>query len=434
MTGFSLSKLVASTLLPLAVVAQCYNDTSGGVLPGPTWPSTYDLLKRNAFVTREGSSLYLLGKEFRMVGPNIYWLGLDENVIPNPSYPSRTRVLEVMADVSAMRGTVIRGHTLGISVGTPLSIEPSLNQWNDKAYEAIDFAILAARLYGLKLLIPLTDNYNWYHGGKYQFIQWAGIPFSGQGADITPPDVGAYFYNNTAVINSFKTYITRHLNHVNQYTGIALKDDPTILGWETGNELSAVRFGDGPAPAKWTREIGQLVKGLAPKHLLFDGTYGIYPGTDQLDVKEVDCFTDHFYPRNITKYTVGRDLVQAKDKNYFVGEFDWTGDHGGDDLQAFLDAVKAGKGVGSIYWSMFGHDSDCCTYVEHNDGFSFYYPGRTPDMQARAKILTKHAADLNGATAPNVLPAIACPQYSFPASLFLGNVTKSWNDVVKLFT
>lgn len=75
MTGFSLSKLVASTLLPLAVVAQCYNDTSGGVLPGPTWPSTYDLLKRNAFVTREGSSLYLLGKEFRMVGPNIYWLG-----------------------------------------------------------------------------------------------------------------------------------------------------------------------------------------------------------------------------------------------------------------------------------------------------------------------------------------------------------------------
>lgn len=127
-----------------------------------------------------------------------------------------------------MRGTVIRGHTLGISVGTPLSIEPSLNQWNDKAYEAIDFAILAARLYGIKLLIPLTDNvsnltspcghsltsvqYNWYHGGKYQFIQWAGIPFSGQGAEITPPDVGAFFYNNTAIVNNFKTYITRHLN------------------------------------------------------------------------------------------------------------------------------------------------------------------------------------------------------------------------------
>ncbi|KAG8734814.1 hypothetical protein FRC10_011398 [Ceratobasidium sp. 414] len=322
MPGSSLARLVVAALLPLSVIAQCSNnDTTGGVLPGPTLPSAEDLLKRNSFVTRKGSSLYLLGKEFRMVGPNIYWLGLDENVVPNPSYPSRTRVLEVMADVSAMRGTVIRGHTLGISVGTPLSIEPALNQWNDKAYEAIDFAILAARLYGIKLLIPLTDNYNWYHGGKYQFIQWAGIPFSGSGADITPPDVGAYFYNNTKIVDSFKTYITRHLNHVNQYTGIALKDDPTIIGWESGNELSAARFGDGPAPAKWTKEIGQLIKKLAPEHL--------------------------FYPRNITKYTIGRDLVHDKNKNYFVGEFDWTGNHGGDDLQAFLDAVKDGRGVGS---------------------------------------------------------------------------------------
>lgn len=38
--------------------------------------------------------------------------------------------------------------------------------------------------------------------------------------------------------------------------------------WETGNELAAVRFGDGPAPAAWTKEIGDLVKSLAPKHLL----------------------------------------------------------------------------------------------------------------------------------------------------------------------
>jgi mannan endo-1,4-beta-mannosidase len=55
-------------------------------------------------------------------------------------------------------------------------------------------------------------QYNWYHGGKYQFIQWHGIPFQGTGADITPPDVGAFFYNTTAIVDSFKRYITRHLN------------------------------------------------------------------------------------------------------------------------------------------------------------------------------------------------------------------------------
>lgn len=76
------------------------------------------------------------------------------------------------------------------------------------------------------------------------------------------------------------------MKHVNRYTGIALKDDPTIMGtiffslfsvsgakirvviaWESGNELSGARFGDGPAPPSWTKEIGELVKNLAPKQL-----------------------------------------------------------------------------------------------------------------------------------------------------------------------
>lgn len=82
----------------------------------------------------------------------------------------------------------------------------------------------------------------------------------------------------------------RHGKHINQFTGVALKDDPTILGqdmgilavftclindtnttsgvgWESGNELSGARFGDGPAPADWTKEIGDIVKSLAPNHL-----------------------------------------------------------------------------------------------------------------------------------------------------------------------
>ncbi len=48
------------------------------------------------------------------MGPNVYWLGLDENVIPavgepfyaptNSSYPTKGRITEVMAMVKAMGG------------------------------------------------------------------------------------------------------------------------------------------------------------------------------------------------------------------------------------------------------------------------------------------------------------------------------------------
>jgi mannan endo-1,4-beta-mannosidase len=42
------------------------------------------------------------------------------------------------------------------------------------------------------------------------------------------------FYTDSRVIDGFKQYIKALLNHVNRYSGIALKDDPAIMGWETG--------------------------------------------------------------------------------------------------------------------------------------------------------------------------------------------------------
>ncbi|KLO17386.1 glycoside hydrolase [Schizopora paradoxa] len=396
-----------------------FNDTSGGVFTGPASPSAKDLLKRNSFVTREGTSLQLLGEPFRMVGANIYWLGLDENVIPDPSYPSKQRVLEAFADVSVMRGSTVRGHTLGISVGNPLSVEPSLDFFNDAAYESIDFAITVARVYGIKLLIPLIDNYNYYHGGKYQFIEWNGIPFNGTGADITPPDVGAFFYNTTRIVNSFKRYVTQHLNHVNQFTGIALKDDPTILGWESGNELSGARFGDGPAPAAWTKEIGELIKSFAPKQLFMDGSYGIFPETGQLENEVVDIFSDHFYPPNITRFSTGFSEVSKAGRNYLAGEYDWTGLNGGDDLTTFLSTIKDSKGAGDIFWSLFGHDDACCEFVEHDDGESFYYlrQNTTNLYIDRGDIIIDHAAEMTGSKVPETMPAVACPQFAFPKDL-----------------
>lgn len=52
---------------------------------------------------------------------------------------------------------------------------------------------------------------------------------------VKEPEAGLCpFYTDARVIDSFKQYIKALLNHVNRYTGIALKDDPAIMGWETG--------------------------------------------------------------------------------------------------------------------------------------------------------------------------------------------------------
>ena len=108
-----------------------------GTLPKPT-----------QFVYRDWQQLKVSGSNqvYRPVGPNIYWLGLDENV--GIAYPSKQRIREAMAMTVAMGGNTIRAHTLGISVGCPLCVWPSLYNTNNNAFDSIDYAIFAAREYG----------------------------------------------------------------------------------------------------------------------------------------------------------------------------------------------------------------------------------------------------------------------------------------------
>lgn len=126
-------------------------------------------LERNSHIYREGTQLKLNNKPWTASGANVYWLGLDENVIPPPgepfypkfnaSYPTKGRTVEVMNTLQTMGARTIRSQTLGISVGNPLSLMPSLNEWNEAAFEPIDWAIFQARQHGLRVQVPFIDNY-----------------------------------------------------------------------------------------------------------------------------------------------------------------------------------------------------------------------------------------------------------------------------------
>lgn len=48
----------------------------------------------------------------------------------NASYPTKGRITEIMNTVKTMGGRVIRSQTLGISVGNPLSLWPTLTTRN----------------------------------------------------------------------------------------------------------------------------------------------------------------------------------------------------------------------------------------------------------------------------------------------------------------
>ena len=150
-------KLLQLALVGMASAAAVLESRAGYGPPKPSW------------VTRKDSELLLDGKRWTFSGANVYWLGLDENVVPPPgepyfpplkaSYPTFGRITEVMNILNAMGARTIRSQTLGVSVGNPLSLMPALGKYNEKAFRTMDWAIAEAGRTGIRIFAPLVDNY-----------------------------------------------------------------------------------------------------------------------------------------------------------------------------------------------------------------------------------------------------------------------------------
>ena len=318
-------------------------------------PSPASASPHRGFVTRDGSTLELDGRPFRFAGTNLYWLGLDENV-GGVDYPTYFRIRDAIDTAKAMGMTVIRSHML-TSTGNPLSLLPSQEAgFNEAAFRTVDYAMAYAGQVGIRLILPLTDNWAYYHGGHADFTKPYGLPESA-------------FYTDPRVIADYQAYVAHVMNHVNTLTGKRYADDPTVLAWELGNEM------EGMTP-DWIATTAAAFHAGAPRQLVAAGRrFDIDP--DTLSASGVDIVDVHYYPPTAAKVQADAATVAAAGKVYIAGEYASTAASG-----ALLDPLVTDRNVtGMLSWSLFGHH-DRTGYVQHDDGFAFHYPGDDARMAA----------------------------------------------------
>ena len=104
------------------------------------------------FVRRDATKLMLGGEPFRYSGPNIEWLGLEGYGPHNPMgprYPSRFEIDDAFATAAEMGAKVARAQTMGDTVGCGQCVEPELGKFNDAAFQASDYALVAAKRNGI---------------------------------------------------------------------------------------------------------------------------------------------------------------------------------------------------------------------------------------------------------------------------------------------
>ncbi len=341
----------------------------------PTVITTSTDAEVNTFITRNGTHLLLNKHSFHFSGANMHWLAMDDTT----NYVSQFRINDGLDAAREMGATVVRAQDLGVSTGCNTCIEPKLGQFNADALAHNDYAIKSAKDHGLRLIIPLTDNYHFSMGGKHNFTDWRNITDENQ------------FYVNSKVISDFEEYIQTLLNHVNIYTGIAYKNDPTIMAWETGNELNP--------PTAWTQAISTYIKSIDNNHLLIDGKYGLDSNAAKLN--NIDILSDHFYPMNSAKVTRDASNAQEANKVLYVGEFNWNDSAGGDRLADFLAAIESHPGIaGDTYWELWSHD-DNYGYVSNEVQYTLHYPGDSPTMISRVQLLRTHAYKMSNKKVPS---------------------------------
>jgi mannan endo-1,4-beta-mannosidase len=297
------------------------------------------------FITRRVDKLFAGDQEFRFISFNIPNLHLvEDDLSPGRAtawgWPTEFEITDALESVDQMGGTVVRTYVLsvrkdGSDMGDHFYVTGP-GKFNEEAFQVLDLALKLAREKGIRLIVPLVDQW-WWMGGRQEYAA-----FRGKQADD--------FWTDEQIIRDFEATIHYVLNRKNTLTGVAYKDDPTIFGWETGNEIKP--------PHEWTKRIAAFIKSIDSQHVVIDGNSLQGVSQEQLDDPNIDVITTHHYPRPMGNFIepIREAWQKCKGKKpYFVGEFGFIP---ADEVKEVLDLVVDEGISGALIWSLRYHHRD----------------------------------------------------------------------------
>jgi hypothetical protein len=360
--------------------------------PPPVEPCADDPV--TSFVTRDGAELVLDGAPFRFISINVPNLHVLED--PYWHLPDPWEQLDAVCAVAQMGGQVTRIYVPSVGVSPSPDLPRHVTApgvFEEELFVALDEALAVAGRKGVRVIIPLVDQWSWW-GGIADYAAFRGLP----------PEA---FWTDEQVVADFLLTVDFLVDRVNTVTGVRYADDPTILAWETGNELDA--------PTAWTEQVAAHLKALDPNHLVMDGHYGVDPNV--LANPDVDIVSNHYYwpppygDDYAAAFLADMETVGGQ-RPFFVGEFGLVSASRVEDL---LDAVVAEGALGAMIWSLRFHDVDGGFYW-HSEGMvgdvdwqAFHWPGfdvgDAYEERIKLEMLAERGWALQGVSPPpTVLP------------------------------
>lgn len=250
----------------------------------------------NRFV--EASDIYLFrGRPFIFMGANLWYamhLACD-----NCASGNRERLIRELDSLAAMGVTSVRVLASGEGSGdggaqasalrqwTVLpALQPEAGEYNRHLLVGLDFVLQELGRRGMMAVMVLNNAWPW-SGGMGQYLDWAEdnpppTPRRKEFTNIESWQHAGYFHRANEFFDSTRAIELSH-NHIkyllarrNSFTGRFYAADPTIMAWQLAHEPRPLDSGPREAYLEWITLTSELIKELAPHHMVSIGSEGAH--------------------------------------------------------------------------------------------------------------------------------------------------------------
>jgi mannan endo-1,4-beta-mannosidase len=388
------------------------------------------------FVSRSGSHFTLNGSTWYVAGTNNHYLG----------WGSQVEVDNVLNDAKAMKFNVVRTIMHSIRGSLDGTTRPTLWNWastgntsnmgmhgvyimywdpatskmayNDSTTTGLgrwDYVIWKAGQLGIKLNISFLDFWQW--AGGIQQIN-ANLKNDPNYNMSSASDRYTYFFSNAVAKQTYKDWVNHVLNRVNTLTGVAYKNDPTIMAWDLMNEPEM----SSAVGQTWITEMAAYVKTIDTNHLLATGNEGFTDGhagsSVSLEVNNqpnIDFATWHTYPayHGISTAQVSTlieqhcDIAAAGGKPVLLQEFAYSFNNSNQATvyQSWVDKLFDKDCAGWLFWRLTSIEDTGSYSPDNGEGFDVHN-----DNSATANVFINAAIRSLARNAPQATntPCVGC--------------------------
>jgi mannan endo-1,4-beta-mannosidase len=216
-------------------------------------------------------------RPYHFIGVN-FWFGMNLGAEhPSGDRARLVRELDRMAELG-IRNLRVMAATEG-PAGEPWRVHPAVQnapgEYDERVLRGLDFLLAEMAKRDMRAVLVLNNFFQW-SGGMPQYVSWATgdpIPYPSQSESWdTFQRFSARFYGLPEARALFERYVGMLIDRENTITGVAYRDDPTIMSWQLSNEPRG--FQETEAYVDWVDEASWFVQERAPNQLVSLGGEG----------------------------------------------------------------------------------------------------------------------------------------------------------------